>query len=112
MAQYLECMLLPRFISQSYAIWPNHRSLHQRRAPWPCLAAVDRRLPAPLGGEAAHCDVGVFVEAQEVAYDAPVQESAVGVGVREVRGFQVFVSELVEDGLSRAQQIIREGTEV
>ena len=81
-------------------------------APLGRLAAVDRRLCAPLGGETPHCGVGVLIEAEEVADDAPVQEGAVGVGVREVGGLQVFVTELVEDGLSRAQLLIREGAEV
>ena len=85
---------------------PALRLDYELSALWPRLAAVDRRLCAPLGGEAPHCGVGVLVEAEEVADDAPVQEGAVGVCVREVGGLQVFVTELVEDGLSRAQLLI------
>ena len=85
---------------------------HKACVPWPCFPAVDRRLCAPLGGEPTHCGVGVLVEAEEIADDAPVQESAVGVCVREVGGLQLHVTELVEDGLSRAQLFIREGAEV
>ena len=71
-----------------------------------------RRLCAPLGGQPSHRLVSGVVEAEEIADDAPVQEGAVGVGVREVGGLQLFVSELVEDGLGRAQLLIREGAEV
>ena len=50
--------------------------------PRPRLAAVHRRLRAPLGGEAADCYVYVLVETQEIADHLAVQERAVGVRVR------------------------------
>ncbi len=57
---------------------------HQRCAPGPFLAAMDRRLRAPLGGEAADADVDFSVEVEKVADDASIEESAVGVVVGEI----------------------------
>ena len=57
------------------------------------LAAVDGGFSAPLGGEAAHSLVYVFVEAQQVADYTAIQVGAVGVGVGQVGGFQLPVAE-------------------
>ena len=76
------------------------------------FAAVDGGFGAPFGGEAADAFVGFFVEAQEVADDAAVEEGAVGVGIRQVGRLKLFVSELVEDRFCRFQLIVAKGTEV
>lgn len=57
---------------------------YQANTLWPVLPAVDGRLGAPFGGEAADCYVDLLVEAEEIADDAPIQEGAVGVGVGKV----------------------------
>ena len=51
---------------------------------------MDGGFGAPFGGEAADGLVGFFVEAQEVADDAAVEDGAAGVGVREVGRLQLF----------------------
>ena len=75
---------------------------HQPRASRSLLAAVDGWLGAPFGGEAADGDIGGFVEVEEIADDAAVEEGAVGVGVGEVGGLELEGAELVEDGLGAA----------
>ena len=61
------------------------------------LAAVDAGLGAPFLGEAADGPVSCFVEAEQVADDATVQEGAVGVGVGQVGGHEVAFAKVVED---------------
>ena len=58
---------------------------------------MDGWLGAPFGGEAADGGVGGFVEVEEVADDAAVEEGAVRVGVGEVGGLEPEGAELVED---------------
>ena len=73
---------------------------------------MHRRLTAPLGGEEAHCLIGVFAEAQQVADDTPVKEGAVFVGVGEVGRLQVEVAELVEYVARRFQLLVGGGADV
>ena len=73
---------------------------------------MHRRLGAPLSGEAAYGAVGVFVEAQQVADYAAVQQGAVGVGVGQVGGHQVQLAELVEDALGGGKLPVAQGAEV
>ena len=74
---------------------------------WALLPAMHGRFGAPLGGEAADCLVDIFAEAQEIADDATVQEGAVGVGVCEVGGHQIFVPELLENYFGHEKLFIR-----
>ena len=76
------------------------------------LAAVDGGFGAPLGGEAAHSLVYVFVEAQQVADYTAIQVGAVGIGVSQVGGFQLPVAEVVEDVLGGGKLVVAEGAEV
>ena len=73
---------------------------------------MDGGFGAPFGGEATDGCVGLFVEAQVVADDAAVEVGAVGVGVREVGGLQLFVAEFIEDELRHDELVVAEGVEV
>ena len=77
------------------------------RSPAARLSGAD--LPPWTDGSAHHLAarrrtaiIGGFVEAEEVADDAAVEEGAVGVGVGEVGGLELEGAELVEDGLGAA----------
>ena len=63
---------------------------------------MDGGFGAPLGRQAAHSLVYVFVEARQVADYTAIQVGAVGVGVGQVGGFQLPVAEVVEDVLGGA----------
>ena len=76
------------------------------------LAAVDGWLGAPFGGEAADGYVGGFIEAEQVAADAAVEEGAVGIGVGEVGGLELEVTEFVENRFGAAELVVAEGVEV
>ena len=75
------------------------------------FAAVDGGFGAPLGGEAAHSLVYVFVEAQQVADYTAIQVGAVGIGVSQVGGFQLPVAEVAEDVLGGGKLVVAEGAE-
>ena len=87
-------------------------SYYYAGSPWPALAAVDGGFGAPFGGEAADGFVGLSTEAEQVADDALVKESAVGVGVGYVGGFELFVSEFVEDVFGGGELVVAQGAEV
>ncbi len=73
---------------------------------------MDGGFGAPFGGEAADVLVDGFVEAEEAADDAAVEQGAVGVGVGEVSGLQVFVAEFFKNGLGGGELGVGEGSEV
>ena len=73
---------------------------------------MHRRLSAPFGGQAAHGNVGLLLEAEELTDHSSVQKSTVGVGVRDVGGLQLHVPEFVENGLRGPQLLLFEGAEV
>ena len=75
------------------------------------LAAVDRWLRAPLGGQAADGCVDFLVEAEQVANDATVQVRAVGVGVCEIGWLEFFVPEVLEYRFGHAQLLIGKDSE-
>ncbi len=56
---------------------------HQRGVLRPGFSAVDGGLGAPLCGQAADSLIDLRIEAQKIAGYAPVQHSAVGIGVGE-----------------------------
>ena len=85
---------------------------HQPRCLGPGLAAVDRRLGAPLLRQPPHAPVHLLVEPQQVADYAAVQQGTVGVGVGQVGGQQVQLAELVEDAIGGGKLLIPEGAEV
>ena len=85
---------------------------HQRGVLGAGFAAVDGGFGAPLGGEAAHSLIDAFVEAEQVADNAAVEQGAVGVGVGQVGGFQLPVAEVVEDGLGGGKLVVAEDAEV
>ena len=73
---------------------------------------MDGGFGAPLGGEATDSLVDIVVKAEEVADDATVKERTVGVGVCEVGGEEVLVSELVKDLFCPGELGVGEGAEV
>ncbi len=79
---------------------------------WTLLPAMHRRLGAPLGGKAADCFVDILAETEKIADDAPIQEGAIGVGVREVGGLKHLVSKLIEDSLSYIYLLLAESSGV
>ena len=71
------------------------------------LAAVDGGFGAPFRTETANRAVDVLIKAQQIADHLAVEESAVGVGVGQVGGLEIFVAEVFEDGFRGGQLPVR-----
>ena len=71
-----------------------------------------RRVRTPIGRQTTDCFINLFSKSQQIANHPPLQQRAIPVRVRQMRGHQLHCPKLIEDHFSNMQLVVREAAQV